>query len=327
MIYHHTIPGPVLRAAGSERWETPELAWDFAPSALVPAWEMTMPAGAAVEIELRVGDAAAWSDWRTVATWSLTEPRYSHPEHPDSWGRLETDTYRPTRPITRAQLAVTLLPALGGQRPDIAALHLVGWQQGQPAGARPLPAISVRGRERLPVPARSQMVFPNGGNVWCSPTSVQAVMDYWGRRLGRPDLTQAIATCVVPGVYDTAYDGHGNWSFNTAYVAAHGLRAYVTAWAGLEELEPYLAADVPIICSVAYSRQWLENAPIDQTAGHLLIVTGITAAGDVMVNEPAAPSDDDVVRVYQREHFLRAWLRQGVGVIYLIHPQDWKLPA
>lgn len=57
-----------------------------------------------------------------------------------------------------------------------------------------------------------------------------------------------------------AFDGHGNWAFNTAYAAAHGLRACVSAMAGLEETLPYLTAGVPII-GLPHSPGRLETAP------------------------------------------------------------------
>jgi hypothetical protein len=163
------------------------------------------------------------------------------------------------------------------------------------------------------------MVYPDGGRVWCSPTSLAMVMAFWGKRVSIPDE-------VVPGVYDSQYDGHGNWPFNTAYAGAHGFVAYVHRLPGFGALERWIAAGVPIIASVAYARSWLENAPIDQTAGHLLVVRGFTSQGDVVVNDPAAPHDEEVPRVYRREQFRRAWLDRG-GVVYIIHPEGWQPPC
>jgi hypothetical protein len=40
----------------------------------------------------------------------------------------------------------------------------------------------------LAVPARSQMVYPNGGETWCSPVSLWMVMAYWADRTGREDI-------------------------------------------------------------------------------------------------------------------------------------------
>lgn len=70
---------------------------------------------------------------------------------------------------------------------------------------------------------------------------------------------------------------------------------------------------------MAYDRSWLPNAPIARTAGHILVVRGFTPEGDVIVNDPAAPSDPEVRRVYRRELFRRAWLDRS-GVVYVLEP-------
>lgn len=73
----------------------------------------------------------------------------------------------------------------------------------------------------IAVPEFSQMVYPDGGPVWCSPTSVSMVLAYWLRETGpcEPRVRAAVA-----GVYDWLYDGHGNWPFNTAYASSRGSR-------------------------------------------------------------------------------------------------------
>jgi hypothetical protein len=60
----------------------------------------------------------------------------------------------------------------------------------------------------LGVPARSQMVYPNGSETWCSPVSLWIVMAYWADRTGRGDINQPIPA-VVQGTYDHTYGGNG----------------------------------------------------------------------------------------------------------------------
>jgi hypothetical protein len=45
------------------------------------------------------------------------------------------------------------------------------------------------------------------------------------------------------------------------------------------------------------------------TAGHLMAVTGFTADGDVIANDPYSPDDAAVRRVYRRREFENIWLR------------------
>ncbi len=74
------------------------------------------------------------------------------------------------------------------------------------------------------------------------------------------------------------------------------------------------------------------------TAGHIMVVVGFTRTGDVIVNDPAAPTDAAVRKVYPRRQFETVWLRTkrvtsdgGVasgsgGIVYLIRPRGMPLP-
>ena len=68
------------------------------------------------------------------------------------------------------------------------------------------------------------MVYPDGGEVWCSPTSTSMVLAYWA---GDTGPCEPRVRAAVEGVYDWVYDGHGNWPFNTAYAATAGPGGHV----------------------------------------------------------------------------------------------------
>ena len=95
---------------------------------------------------------------------------------------------------------------------------------------------------------------------------------------------------VARRTYDAAYEGTGDWPFNTAYAASRGLDAFVTRLRSLTEAEALVAAGIPVIASVSFSNGALYGAPISSTAGHLMVIVGFTATGDVVVNDPAASS-------------------------------------
>ena len=59
----------------------------------------------------------------------------------------------------------------------------------------------------IDVPECSQMVYPDGGEVWCSPTSTSMVLAYWDNYVGPCEPRVRAA---VDGVFDWVYDGHGN---------------------------------------------------------------------------------------------------------------------
>ncbi len=80
--------------------------------------------------------------------------------------------------------------------------------------------------------------------------------------------------------FDAAYDGTGNWPFNTAYAAHFGLDAFVTRLRSLQEAELFLAAGIPLVASIAAGPGELDGFPLPQgTAGHLVVIVGFTADG------------------------------------------------
>jgi Peptidase_C39 like family len=176
----------------------------------------------------------------------------------------------------------------------------------------------------LAVPECSQMVYPDGGEVWCSPTSTSMVLAYWQTATGPCEPRVRAA---VDGVFDWIYDGHGNWPFNTAYAASQGLEGYVARFTSMAQLEPWIAAGVPVVISYAWKKNELTGAPIPSSNGHLAVLAGFDAAGNPVVNDPAAPSDDTVQRTYLRSELERLWLETSGGTAYLIYPQGRAVPV
>jgi hypothetical protein len=196
-----------------------------------------------------------------------------------------------------------------------------------------------RGKE-LAVPAYSQMMhrghypqYGNGGEAWCSPTATSMVLGYyaalprpaeysWVRASDRDRFVDHAARMT----YDYAYEGTGNWPFNTAYAARYTDSAFVTRLRSLREAERFVAARIPLVASIAYGPGELDGAPISSTRGHLVVVVGFTAGGNVVVNDPAAATNAGVRRVYDRGQFENAWVPTTGGLVYVI-THDRPLPA
>jgi hypothetical protein len=120
--------------------------------------------------------------------------------------------------------------------------------------------------------------------------------------------------------YDHGYDGTGNWSFNAAYAARLVGRADVERLPDLRAVERLVADGVPVVISIAFASGQLTGAPISASDGHLLVVVGFTADGDVVVNDPAADSPAGVRRTYDRAQLERAWLSASTGTAYVLRP-------
>ncbi|MGQ9836671.1 MAG: peptidase C39 family protein [Cyanobacteriota bacterium] len=175
----------------------------------------------------------------------------------------------------------------------------------------------------LPVPQCSQMVYPDGGEVWCSPTSLAMVMAYWQQDTGP---CEARVRSAVAGVYDWVYGGYGNWVFNVAHAAEQGFAGVVARLQSFTQAEAWIAAGVPVILSFAWSEGDLQGAPIPKSDGHLAVLVGFDAAGDPVVHDPAAQTDAEVRRTYNRAQLESLWLQHSGGTVYLIYPPNWPVP-
>jgi hypothetical protein len=160
------------------------------------------------------------------------------------------------------------------------------------------------------------------------------LLSFWGSGPTPSETSWVAARYADPQVdhaarytYDATYRGAGNWPFNTAYAARFGVRALVTQLRSLAEAERFIAAGIPLVASVKIAPGALPGFLLPQgSPGHLLVIRGFTAGGDVVVNDPAAKDNATVRRVYARAAFERTWIEGSQGTVYLIHPARVPLP-
>jgi Peptidase_C39 like family len=185
------------------------------------------------------------------------------------------------------------------------------------------PASGIADNTLLAVPEHSQMVYPDGGNVWCSPTSTSMVLAYWN---GNPGTIESRVRSTVTGVYDRIYDGHGNWPFNTAFAATEGMEAKVARFTSMNDVEEWVAAGVPVIFSFAWKKGAITGSAVASSDGHLAVIVGFDGAGNPIVNDPAAPANEDVQRTYDRAELETVMLQSSGATVYLIHPPGHPVP-
>ncbi len=296
----------------------------------IPSWNARTPSGTWLRMEMRVRSGGSWTRWWQMGVWAKgtgTIQRHSiDGQRAGDW-RVLTDTLQSIGPVfaDAYQYRVTLLSKKARRTPSVGAIYVTASNSYRNGEVFVGPNESLWG-EDLSVPARSQMIYPNGGEVWCSPTSLSMLMAYWAKKTGRRALNQKVPT-VAHGTYDYVYRGTGNWPFNTAYAASYGLKASVNRFSSLGQVERWVAKGVPVVASISWGRGELTGAPIPASSGHLLVIRGFTEAGNVIVNDPAASSNSGVKRVYQRDEFYRAWFKTGSGgVAYLVRPEGWPAP-
>ena len=324
-------------------WTSGPVAPGFGFTQLVASWSAQTPKNSWVEVRARVASGAARSHWMVLGRWASSDKhvrRTSVPGQSDALGRVDVDTWRAATSADSYQLQLRLMRRAGASSAS-PSVSFVGAVASQLPGS--VPAVSTPGVGSgitLAVPTYSQMVhrgefsqYGGGGEAWCSPTSTAMVLGYYGR-LPSPGSYAWVGPRTDPWVdevarrtYDASYEGTGNWPFNTAYAASRGLHAFVTRLRSLTEAGSLIAAGIPVITSVSFASGALYGAPISSTAGHLLVIVGFTASGDVVVNDPAASSASGVRRTYDRAQFESAWLGGSGGTAYVIHDDAHPLPA
>ncbi|SFK99884.1 C39 family peptidase [Brevibacillus centrosporus] len=289
------------------------------------SWEANTPPGTWIAVDARVQVKGNWSKWYNMGTWlehNLPFSRHSTNNQGDSIGNVNTDTLIIVDIATAIEVQVSLFTLDPAVSPSVRSVGITFSQELDKAGL--VPRIGLV--SNLSVPKRSQMLFHSeGGKRWCSPSCISMVMAYWADVMGKNSIDNPIPR-IVQGVWDFAYGGSGNWAFNTAYAASFGLHAKVVRLSSLVELEYWTAAGVPVIVSIAFRRGQLKNAPLLFSSGHLVVIRGFDKNGDVLTNDPAAPSDDTVSITYDRIQFENAWLNKSNGTVYLIYPTGWKIP-
>lgn len=327
-------------------------------TSLVPSWNARTPAESWLEVEARVSDdSLVWSRWYSLGCWSESDREIlptSRTGQDDDTARVRHDvlTARPDVSWTGYQLRVTLL-----RRPGSRSAPAVGLVGAATAGPAPTDPVEPVGRDarvgpsaggvahgvELAVPAYSQQMhlgeYPqwnSGGEAWCAPASTSMVLRHFG--LGpdeheyawvEPGFPDRFVDHAARHVFDHAYNGAGNWSFNVAYAGRYGAEAFVTRLRSLAEAERFVAAGIPLVASVAFAEDELDGAGY-ATLGHLLVIVGFGADGSVVCNDPAShqlPDNDQVRVVYDRGQFERAWQRSAGGVVYVVRPAHVPLPA
>jgi len=308
---------------------SPEITTAFNYTEVIASWNATTPPGSWVEVQFRAQYDTRWSKWYSLGIWASdtsTIQRHSVKLQGDTDGFVSVDTFVSSAKkatTNKFQLKLRLFSANGSATPSVQNVS-VAYSTSAPKSGSVSTGNSANWGTLLNVPKCSQMVYSDGGEVWCSPTSTSMVLGYWGFM---PGACEPRVRAAVAGVYDWIYDGHGNWPFNTAYAAAQGYEAYVARLTSLTTAEAYVKAGVPVVMSIAWSKGDITGSTIPSTAGHLLVLVGFDANGNPIINDPASSTDAGVQVTYLRSEFEPLWLESSGGTVYLIYPAGMSVPA
>jgi hypothetical protein len=328
-------------------WTSDVYQTGFAFNELVSSWNAQTPAGTWIQVAVKpqLADGHWAAAWYVLGRWAYGDSdfhRTSVGGQGDADGFVSIDTFfTKDHPAIAYRLQLTLYRRVSSaDGPTVSRLSAVASNLTNQKMTFPsVSTFSPNESRELDVPRFSQEIhrgeypeFDDGGEAWCSPTSTSMVVAYWGA--GPTSGETATIPFADPQVdytaryvFDYHYDGAGNWPFNAAYAAGRGLVADVRQLRDLSEAEAYIRDGIPLVASIAFQSNKLAGADIKSTNGHLAVIVGFTAGGkQVIVDDPASPTDGAVRHLYDREQFERAWIPASGGIVYVIRPAGRPTP-
>jgi hypothetical protein len=147
------------------------------------------------------------------------------------------------------------------------------------------------------------------GHRLCSPTALAMVLRNYGIEVSAEEMARKS--------YDPKSNLFGVWprAIHAAY-QEHAL-AWVEFIGNWKKAVHYLKRGIPLICSIAFRKDELENPPYPSTEGHLLVLLGIDSEGNAITHDPNLPAESGAFLKWGHRDFSRAWFGHG-GVAYVI---------
>ncbi len=317
------VASPDTAYPASGRWTSPVFEADWPVTELLPSMNLDAPADTGVRMLWRLRVDGEWSPWLDLDGWGDLTGTGRGSTTDFAHGTVEIDWVELNEPADALQARLELV-SFDAASPDArrtpAVSHLVGVYSGSLPADVVLAADSANDNERgdalddqtgtdLAVP-----MFRQGRNGpalaprTCSPTSVTMAMAFHGVTLDPRAVSEAI--------YDRRYNIFGNWARAVAFASTHGLHAELQRFRTWDDLRDTLASGAPVIASIRFEEGEFPSNKMKRTSGHLILIRGLTDAGDAIVNDPAYDEGGEGV-VYKKEELARAWLAKG-GVGYVI---------
>ena len=313
----------------------------FAFDELVASWNAETPPGTWIKVDMQARGAGRETKFFTMMVWASGDGdirRASVGGQKDADGDVSTDTFKRAGgagALDSYRLRVNLFRRTGTDATP--SVRMLAAMVSAPFDHE-IPSKFDGNAIQLQVPTLSQEEhageFPEydgGGEAWCSPTSTAMVLGFHGAEPSSnevlvfpgPDYGEPHVEYAARYTYDWSYKGTGNWPANVAYAARFGLEGFVTRLRSLNEAQLFLSASIPLVASINGE---LPGFLFGTTNGHLLVIRGLDANGDVITNDPAAKTNDQVRKTYRRADFERVWLKGSGGIVYVIYPPGKALP-
>ena len=262
----------------------------------------------------------------------------------DDLADVAVDTWRVDDPggVASYQVQVRLMRRSGASTPSpsVDALHAVATRlpAGLPSVSAPGPAAGIT----LDVPRYSQMshtghspavrrrrrglVLPHLDRRWCSATTARCpprrTYAWVGAGHTDPWVDQA-----ARATYDAAYEGTGNWPFNTAFAASLAGDAFVTRLRGPARRRALHRGRHPAGgLGVLRERRAHRRPDLRDRRATCSSSSASPSPATWSSTTPPHAARSGVRRTYDRAELEAAWLGGSGGVVYVIHDDAHALP-
>ena len=321
--------GAVRLAEGQTDGEYASQIFEVEPfEYLVASWNAEVPAGTYVEVKARayVDMKKTWTEWLSWGKWSRDVAERGSANTETELAGVDTDIFTVYGSDGETASLVQLKVVLHSDDPSVTPVleqvaatykNTLEGQAIQPSLAYSLYDGQLPEKVEPNCPAISQMVRePSIADVICSATTICTLLNAHGEDL----LPEQVALLC----YDSNYEGFGNWPFSVAVAGMFGYDAYVQ-YADFDLLRNELANGNPVGLSVRYSSSqngsypYLENSAANNTAGHLITITGYETIDGVEYfysSDAAAGSDAGCLRRYRADQLDAAWSGR---IAYIVH--------
>jgi len=294
----------------------------FPAQEFLPSWNITLPStGQGFRISMRFynNSVKSPSPWLLVGEGGQVDLKSPVKTEAAAWGKTRIDYIDLQRPVHHFQYRVELFVAdaaalAASAAPAIHRLFVHYSGQGK-AGATTEKSAAKARASHIPVPYRSQLTVEKKDlrNIICCPTSLSMVLEFNG--VNRPTLD------VCADAYDARYKIYGVWPRVSHVAFQHGFKSWVGRFRSHGEVHEWLASGQPIIASIRVNEGELRGAQYGKSNGHIIVITGIAANGNYIVNDPASAGPDGAEIEYDAADMEKVWLDKG-GVAVLIKPES-----
>jgi hypothetical protein len=298
-------------------WTSPEVPTEFPFTELIPSYNPHCPPDTGIRYDVRARDArsANWSPWFYLGSWGRSYGKEERITTNPAFGNVDVDTLLLRQPADAYQVRLSFYAFGLDEKVNPELRRLTVSYSGvveDPARRDELIAhvtVPPDFARDIPVPFRAQgnAAKPLRPEI-CSPTSVSMVMQYLG--LDLPTEENAL------GIYDSENDMFGNWGRAVAWAGENGFDAWLTRFRNWDQVKQTLAQGQPIIASIRFKKGECPSFVFPQSAGHLIVIRGVTKDGDLIVNDPASRTHGNGA-IYKSDELAKAWIAHG-GVGYII---------